>query len=61
MDTNIKIAQSKVNSYLCAQWNRRLNAEEVFVQVQALSLSMAKRLATSLCECPKARRTKLRR
>jgi hypothetical protein len=46
MDTNIKIAQSKVNTYLCCQWNRRLSAEAAREQEQVRRLSTAKRLAT---------------
>jgi hypothetical protein len=46
MDSNFEIAQSKVNSYLCAQWNRRLSDEEASVQEQARHLNMARRHAT---------------
>jgi hypothetical protein len=46
MDTNIKIAQSKVNTYLCAQWNRRLIRMAAKEQEQVRRLSTEKRLAT---------------
>jgi hypothetical protein len=46
MDSNIEIAQSKVNSYLCTQWNRRLIRTAAKEKEQAHHLNMARRLAT---------------